>query len=193
MEVKTTVPVKLQRRLIRLISARNDMRCADDAFQRYMATDERDELGKHHLFLAMVMAYGRPFTENHGLGALTCEYSLFPDFPDPEMNVRHKRMMDLRNKFMGHSSIEGTKVWLLAPGSASPATGELAVGYGYALAKLDFLDPRFAVWLHQVVVALDPRLLDSVRLAAQEIGSKHLNPGERCLLDTGTKPFGWTQ
>jgi len=48
-------------------------------------------------------------------------------------------MWDLRNKFLGHSSIEGTKVWLL-PLEQRTCTNEMMTGYGHAVAKLHFLD-----------------------------------------------------
>jgi len=44
----------------------------------------------------MVLAYCRPFTMNEGIGSLRGEYPAFPDFSDADMNLRHKRMMDLR-------------------------------------------------------------------------------------------------
>ena len=105
------IPLSAQKRLLRLISARTDMMYADDAFRHFMLTS--DESARHHLFLAMVLAYCRPFTENYGIGSLRCEYPAFPDFPDADMNLRHKRFLDLRNKLLGHSSIEGTKVLLV--------------------------------------------------------------------------------
>ena len=101
---------------------------ASEAFHLFMATD--NEGARYHFFLSMVLAYCRPFTENNGIGSLQCEYPSFPNFSDTDMNLRHQRMIDLRNKFLGHSSIEGTKVYLLAPGAVSPATGDTAVGYG---------------------------------------------------------------
>lgn len=167
------------------------MNFASDAFHRFMAVN--DDVARHHFFLSMVMAYGRPFTKNHGIGSLRCEYPSFPDFPDADMNLRHKRMMDLRNKLLGHSSVEGTKVWLLAPGATSPASGETAVGYGYAVAKLDFTKPDFVSELHDIIEVLANRLDADIRKVAKEIGSNYLKNGETCLLDTGKKLFEWTK
>ena len=94
----------------------------------------------------MVIAYGRPFTENHGIGSLRCEYPSFPDFPDADMNLRHQRMMDLRNKLLGDSSIEGIKVWLLAPGAVSPASGpDTAVGYRLRRREVGFYRAKICV------------------------------------------------
>ncbi len=163
---------------------------ASDAFERFIATD--GDVGRYHLFLSMVLAYCRPFTENHGIGSLRCEYPTFPDFPDAEMNERHKRMWDLRNRFLGHSSIEGTRVWLLAPRAANPATGAPVSDYDYLAEKLHFQDPRFATWLHDVVLALLSRLDSNVAVLCKEVGSHYLKDGEFYILDSG-KPFKWTQ
>jgi hypothetical protein len=155
-----------------------------------MAT-EGDE-GRYHLFVSMVLAYCRPFTENHGIGSLRCEYPAFPDFPDAELNERHERMWALRNRFLGHSSIEGTRVWLLAPGAVHPATEVPVCDYGYAVAKLHFMDPGFATWLHDVVLAVLSRLDLDIAVVCKEIGSNYLKDGEFCVLDSG-KPFKWTR
>src|SRR5882672_9207038 len=186
----TSIPASSQKRLLRLISGRTDMIYSSDAFHRFMAADG-DE-GRYHLFLSMVLDYCRPFTENHGIGSLRCEYPTFPDFPDAEMNERHKRMWDLRNRFLGHSSIEGTRVWLLAPGVAHPATGAPVSDYGYAAEKLHFLEPDFATWLHDVVRALLSRLDTDISVVCREIGSNYLKNGELYVIDSG-QPFKWTQ
>jgi hypothetical protein len=165
-----TIPLSSQKRLLRLISARTDMKFASDAFQQFMAA--KDEDARHHFFLSMVMAYGRPFTENHGIGSLLREYPSFPDFPYAGMNLRHKRMIDLRNKLLGHSSIEGTKVWLLAPGAISPASGGKAVGYGYAVAKLVFTKAGFVLELHDIVKVLANRLDADIRMVAKKMAKQ---------------------
>jgi hypothetical protein len=185
------IPLSSQKKLLRLISARTDLEFASDAFDRFMAAS--DEGARYHFFLSMVVAYCRPFTENIGIGSLRCEYPSFPDFADADMNVRHKRLMDLRNKMLGHSSIEGTRVWLLAPGAVSPADGETATGYGYAAAKLTFSEPAFVAWLHEVVKVLAQRLASDIRLACRVIGGKHLKHSEICLLHSGKNPFEWTK
>ena len=185
------IPVASQKRLIRLISARTDMKFASDAFQRFATANDTDT--KYDFLVSMTLAYCRPFTKNNGIGSLHCEYPSFPDFPDADMNLRHQRMIDLRNKLFGHSSIEGTKVWLLAPGAISPATGETAVGYGYASAKLDFTMPAFVSELHDLIEVLAKRLDADIKMVAKEIGSNYLKSGETCLLDTGSKLFAWTK
>jgi len=168
------------------------MMYASDAFQRFMATSDKG--AGYDFFLAMVLAYCRPFTENYGIGSLLCEYPSFPDYADADMNLRHKRLLDLRNKFLGHSSIEGTKVHLLAPGAISPASGDRAVGYGFAVEKLVFSEePSFVSELHDLVVVLSRRLDDDIRVVAKEVGSNYLQNGEVYQIDTGKRPFEWTQ
>jgi hypothetical protein len=189
--MSTTIPLSSQKRLLRLISAKTDMQYASDALRRFMATN--DEGARYHFFLAMVLAYCRPFTENYGIGSLLCEYPSFPDFADADMNLRHKRFLDLRNKFLGHSSIEGTKVHLLAPGATSPASGETSVGYGYAVEKLIFSEkPQFVLELHDVVTVLSRRLEDDIRMVAKEVGSSYLRNGDIFVIDTAKKIFKWT-
>ncbi len=168
------------------------MQYASDAFRRFEETD--NEGARYHLFLAMVVAYCRPFTENYGIGSLLCEYPSFPDFADADMNLRHTRLMDLRNKFLGHSSIEGTKVHLLAPGAISPASGDPAVGYGYAVEKLVFSEETgFVSELHDLVVVVSRRLDGDIGTVAKEVGSNYLKNGEVFQIETGKKPFEWTQ
>ena len=168
------------------------MKDASDAFQRYMATD--DEGARHHLFLAMVLAYCRPFTNNYGIGSLLCEYPLFPDFTDADMNLRHKRMIDVRNKLLGHSSIEGTRVHLLAPGATSLEHGVISQGYCYEMEKLVFSgEPQFVSDLHDIVGVLSRRLAADISVVSKEVGSKFLQNGEIYQLDTGKKTFEWTK
>src|SRR5439155_23733723 len=126
--MSTTIPLSAQKRLLRLISARADMEAASRSFDRYARAPDAGEQDDY--FLAMVVAYCRPFTENHGLGNLLVEYPRFPDFPDADLNLRHKRMCDLRHRFLSHSSLEGTKVRLLGPGAISGYSGKPSPGYG---------------------------------------------------------------
>ncbi len=186
------IPLACQKRLLRLISARADMQYASDAFRRFMACP--DNGARYHFFLSMVLAYCRPFTENNGIGSLRCEYPTFPDFADADMNLRHTRLLDLRNKFLGHSSIEGTRVYLVGPGAVSPMSGRLEHDYGWAIEKLMFSgEERFASWLHDLILTLSLRLNDDIKLVVKEVGSNYLKSGEVYVLDTGKNPFEWTQ
>ena len=190
--MSNTIPVKQQKRLLRLISARADMEAASRSFDRYTSTSDPGEQDDY--FLAMVVAYYRPFTENNGIGNLLVEYPSFPDFPDEDLNLRHKRICDLRHRFMSHSSLEGTRVRLLGPGAISGYSGKPSPGYGFDTQRLIFSTrPDFAKWLHELVVKLWERLRDDIQKLSDEVGSKHLKPGEIVPLDTGIDPFKWTK
>jgi len=103
-------------------------------------------------------------------------------------------MIDLRNKLLSHSSLEGTKVHLLAPGVISPFSGKPSVGYDYAVAKLAFShEPIFVSWLHDVVIKLWERLRADAGTRLAEVGSNHLKDGDNVILDTGVKAFDWTR
>ena len=143
----------------------------------------------YSLFLSMVVCYCRPFTESRGIGSLLHEYPNYPDWPDVEMNLRHDRMMEIRHNFLGHSCIEGSKVFLLSPGSKHPATGVTMTMYYYAVAKRQFLRPEFSAWLYQVIDALFRRLDEDIRTLAKEIGIAHLKEPEIYEFDTGVDAF----
>jgi|SRR6266536_161991 len=115
-----SIPKSSQKRLLRLVSARADMEYSTEAFRLFQAAWGTP--ADYHFFLSMVVCYCRPFTQGRGIGSILCEYPDYPDFPDPEMNTRHQRMMDIRHNFSSHSSIEGTRAYLLAPQSLHPAT-----------------------------------------------------------------------
>lgn len=113
----------------------------------------------------------------------------YPDWPDVEMNLRHDRMMEIRHNFLGHSCIEGSKVFLLSPGSKHPATGVTMTMYYYAVAKRQFLRREFSAWLYQVTDALFRRLDEDIRTLAKEIGIAHLKEPEIYEFDTGVDAF----
>jgi hypothetical protein len=139
----------------------------------------------------MVVSYSRPFTENHGLGSLLCEYPNYPDFDDPEMNLRHTRLLAIRHNFLSHSSVQGVKAFLLSPRSQNPISNAVSANYDYAVGRLVFLHPEYAPWLHQAVESLALRIDEDLAALVQEVGSRYLDEGESRELDTGKEPFGW--
>jgi hypothetical protein len=185
-----TIPKASQKRLLRLISARVDMEYASEAFHLFQAAS--GTAADYHLFLSMVVSYCRPFTQSHGIGSILCEYSDYPDYSDAEMNRRHQRMMDIRHKFGSHSSVEGTRVFLLAPQSTDPATGTVCSEFSYAVQKRHFLHPQFAPWLCQVVQAFAARLAADIRIVTKEVGSNYLDEGQVYELENGVDHFSWT-
>jgi hypothetical protein len=188
--LKGEIPKSSRTRLLRLISARADLDYASEALA--LLREASSEAARYHLFVSMVMAYYRPFTESKGIGSLRCEYPDFPDFDDEEMNMRHTRMHDIRNQFLGHSSIQGTHAVLLAPGSCDPSNGEVVASFHYAVAKRTFLRAPFMEWLATVIYALATRVAADLRAACAEIGSAYLSTGEIVELDTGHEDFTWT-
>jgi hypothetical protein len=139
----------------------------------------------------MVVSYARPFTESRGIGSLLCEYPDYPDFTDPEMNRRHKRMLQLRHSFFSHSSAEGMKAFVLAPGATHPVTGAVCDDYDYAVARLQFLHLEYAPWFVDVIDALRERLAHDIPLVIREIAGAYLQHGETVELETGIAPFEW--
>lgn len=184
-----TIPKASRKRLLRLISARADLDYAVEAYHLLQGISLVPV--RYHIFVSLVVAYCRPFTESEGIGSLRCEYPDYPDFEDAEMNVRHQRMLDIRNKFLGHSSLYGTQAFLLAPGSRNPATGETVTSYKYAVGKRQFLHPEFIQWLAPVIDALAIRLDNSLEAACAEIGAAYLSSGEIFELDKTHKDFTW--
>ena len=186
----TTIPKASQARLLRLISARADLDYATEAYHLLQGTALKPL--RYHLFVALVLAYCRPFTESEGIGSLRCEYPDYPDFSDAEMNTRHQRMVDIRDKFLGHSSIRGMQAFLLAPGAQNPANGETVTHYHYAVAKRHFLHPEFIQWLAPVIDALADRVSSDLGAACAEVGAAYLSPKQIFELDTAHEDFTWT-
>src|SRR6516164_11672146 len=164
-----SIPKHLQKRFLRLVSAHADMGYAMEAFG--VLQHAHSTPADYSLFLSMVVCYCRPFTEIRGIGSLKCEYRNYPDWPDAEMNLRHNRMMEIRHNFLGHSCIEGSKVFLLSPGSTHPTTGIRVPMHYYAIQKRQFLAPEFTAWLYQVIEALFLRLDHDIRTLAKIIGT----------------------
>lgn len=139
----------------------------------------------------MVMSYGRPFTESNGIGRIQCEYPGYPDFRDPEMNARHSRLVDIRHKFLAHSSAEGTKVMIVPPNIKNPVTQTTKSVFDHNVGKRAFLEPVFAAWLVEVIQAFKARLDTDVATQIQtEFGSaSHSATFE---IETGWDKFKWT-
>lgn len=159
-----------------------------DAYGHYTAS-----LGTpaaEHFFFAMVVAYGRPFFESHGVGLIKCEYPKYPDFTDHDMNLRHQRLIDLRNKFLAHSSAEGTRVMVIPSGLPDPLTGIAQNQFDHNVGKRTFLDPPYAHWLIDVIYAFKGRLDVDVKKQLKKEFEKKTEPFE---IETGWEGFKWTE
>jgi hypothetical protein len=140
----------------------------------------------------MVVAYGRPFTENYGVGQILYDY---PDYPanigDGDMLLRHSRLIDLRHKFLAHSSVEGTRVQIIPPGVANPLETPAKSTFDFVVGKRRFLDVRYVEWLRVAPESFKNRLhADIVHLLVELFGDdRELKvPFE---LPTGHENFKW--
>jgi hypothetical protein len=183
-------PPKQQKKLVRLISALSDMWDSVQA-ANLLVGGVPDEL-YGHLFLSMVVAYGRPFTENQGVGRIQCDYPRYPDFGDSEMSVRHSRLLDLRNKFLAHSSVEGTRVQIIPPGVPNPLEKPTKANFTFTMGKRTFAEVRYVEWLRVAPETFGRRLYSDIeQLVQQAFGAQ---PGLTAPfeLPTGYENFRWT-
>jgi hypothetical protein len=167
------------------------MQYARDAYDRLAACHAGGE--RYDCFLSFVVSYCRPFTENSGLGNLGLEFPNYPEeLPLSDAKVRHSRMMDLRNKFLSHSSLEGTKVVLLSSGAVDPGTGNTVKSYSWNIAKREFLDQRYADWLVQIVDSLSEKLTDLIESETTRLSERFLGIGEVREIPTPADDFTWS-
>jgi hypothetical protein len=179
---------KIQRRLCRLLSAHTDVRFAIHAYSQIVLCDNIDE--RYHPFLSMVICYCRPFTESRGIGSLLAEYPDFPDYPDTELNIAHKRLLTLRHDFLSHSSSVGSKVFLVFPGAVHPVTKKVVSVASFAVAKRTFDDPRYLDWLLATIKKLETRLARDIDSILGEL-SATVPSGTLIELATGADQWNW--
>jgi hypothetical protein len=144
-------------RLLRLVSAQRDMTYALSAYEAFKnATTDAE---RYHFLLSMVVSYGRPFTENRGIGNLEVDNRSFPDYDDSKMNLRHHRLLEIRHRFLAHSSADGTAIQVIPPGLPNPNTGETIASWSLNVGKREFLRPEFVAWLVDIIAHLNARLM----------------------------------
>lgn len=148
-------------------------------------------------FLAMVVAYARPFTANDGIGAVWQDYqdpASCPEFfNDPDMHRQHEQLMTLRNNFMSHSSVVGTKVKVYPPGYA-PANGAPPVSdFLFAPGKQRFADPRFVHSLLGLPRAFRDRLDKDIKALLLAVDPHHAKAKHAwpLTIEPDVKPFVW--
>lgn len=181
---------KQRKKLVRLISALSDMNDSIDAADLLIG-GAPDGLYPH-FFLSMVVAYGRPFFENYGVGRIQCDYPSYPDFGDSEMPVRHTRLIDLRNKFVAHSSAEGTRVQIIPPGVSNPLEVPLKSTFDFNIGKRTFSDIRYVEWLRIAPMAFKTRLHQDIRNLLAESFEDDAGLSAVFELPTGHENFKWT-
>jgi len=184
---------RIEKQFLRLASARADVFYARQAYD-LIRQCPFEEITLH-LFTSMVVSYCRPFTENHGLGNLLVEFPAYPDYEDAMMNLRHSRMMDVRHKFLSHSSVEGTKLVLIPPGVLNSLNQVKRDNWDYNIGKRQFVQPSqrsFIDWIAPVCDALGMRLDKKVHELLPLIGDQHGIADRAFEIDTGAESFQWT-
>lgn len=181
---------KQQTKLVRMISACADMHRSIEAADLILAGVSAEVYP--HLFLSMVVAYGRPFFENEGVGPIRCDYPDYPDFDDPDMCVRHHRLIDLRNKFLAHSSAEGTRVFIVPPNVRNPVDRTSQRHFDFMIGKRMFGEPALVPWLRAVPVAFKERLHADIRNLLSEVFGRDQGLDQIFELPTGHENFRWT-
>lgn len=181
----------VQKKILRLLSARADIDYSCSAFKMFEGSD--NPTIRYHALLAMVVSYCRPFTENFGLGNLKCEFPDYADIPLEDAQIRHQRMMDLRNKFLSHSSIEGAKVILLAPGAIDRRAQKVGRDYSWNIAKRGFIRREISVWLFELVDALRVKLDEEIGKTLRKVDPRQFDASGRLWLETPADDFKWTK
>ena len=185
-----TAPQRQQKKLVRLISALLDMLQSVEA-ANLLVRGVSDKL-YGHLFLSMVVAYARPFTENQGVGRIQCDYPRYPDFGDSEMSTRHSRLLDLRNKFLAHSSAEGTRVQIIPPGVPNPLGKPTQANFTFIMGKRTFADLRYVEWLRVAPEAFGRRLYSDIQQLIEQAFAAQSGMTTPFELPTGHENFQWT-
>ncbi len=181
---------KQQRKLVRLIGAVADMAESVDAAD--LLIKGVPEKLYQHVFVSMVVAYCRPFTQNYGVGRIQCDYPTYPDFGDSDMTLRHTRLFDLRNKVLAHSSAEGTRVQIIPPDVANPIRVTAKSSFDFNIGKRTFGDVRYIEWLRVAPATFKRQLYaDISELLVKAFGN---DPGLDAAfeLPTGHEKFQWT-
>jgi hypothetical protein len=181
---------KQQKKLVRLMSALSDMTDSIEAADLLMGGAPSTLY--QHFFLSMVVAYGRPFTENYGVGSIQCDYPSYPDFGDSEMPVRHARLLALRNKFLAHSSAEGTQIHVIPPGVANPLGIPPKSVFDFNIGKRTFNDLRYVEWLRVAPATFKSRLHSDINRLLTEAYAGDSGLDAPFELATGHEKFKWT-
>lgn len=120
------------------------------------------------------------------------QFPTYPDFGDTEMPVRHSRLLDLRHKFLAHSSAEGTRVQIIPSGITNPFGVAPKSTFDFKIGKRTFRDIGYVAWLRVAPVTFKSRLHSDIsQLLAESFGgdSELDAPFE---LPTGHESFQWT-
>jgi len=180
---------KAEKKLIRLISAYADIENSIRAGKLLISGCPNEIF--EDVFLSFVVFYGRPFTESYGVGCIICDYPKYPTFGDSEMSVRHSRMMDLRNKFLAHSSAEGTRIFAIPPNALPPRGGAIAPYFRLDIGKRVFGDIRYVGWLLELPKGFYLQLQTDIKNQLQEAFGSGGDLTQAFELATGHENFQW--
>lgn len=184
-----TSKTKDEKKLIRLISAYADIENSIRAGE--LLTSGCPEAIFEDAFCSFVVSYGRPFTENEGVGCILCDYPNYPNFGDSEMPVRHSRMMDLRHKFLAHSSAEGTRIFVIPPNVLPPRGGAAAPHFRLDIGKRVFGDVRFVKWLLDLPKGFYLQLQTDIKSQLKKTFGSRNELTQAIELATGHENFQW--
>jgi len=178
--------IKDEKKLIRLISAYADVKNSIRAGE-LLLSGVSDEISGD-IFSSFVMSYGRPFTENQGVGCIISDYPNYPTFGDSEMPVRHSKMMVLRNKFFAHSSAEGTRIFVIPPNALPPQGGAAEPYLRLNIGKRVFAEPEYVKWLLELPKGFYFQLQTDIKNQLQKTFGSVTEAFE---LATGYENFQW--
>ncbi len=182
---------KLEKKLLRLVSAWFDISYSVQAGQLLLNGVPNEIYG--HLFTSFVISYGRPFFESHRVGKILCDYPDYPRFGDADMPTRHQRMLDLRNKFIAHSSSEGTRVQIVPPGIVDPFNSRTRNEFGFNVGKRVFPEIQFVEWLIELPKHFKKQLETDIQILLAQCYSTRSNLNSVFELQTGHEDFAWNE
>ena len=162
--------------LYTLAVARTDMRAALAACEMLLLLPDEEWGADPYwaLHQAVVVAYGRPFSDNKPQGKLPARYSRFDDSRGREL---HKMLIEERNTAVAHSDLEHKQVLIYAPGTLHPGTGKPFTAYGtsvrrWGIDRAAFTEIRELI--HEVGATID---LDVQQLVMELYEGAKLPPG----------------
>ena len=108
------------------------------------------------------------------------------------MPLRHSRLIGLRNKFLAHSSVEGTRVQIVPPGVANPIGLLPKPEFDFNIGKRTFQDVRYVEWLRVAPDTFKTRLHADIRQLLYESFGCDSGLNAPFELPTGYESFRWT-
>jgi hypothetical protein len=180
---------KNEKKLLRLVSALNDVSDSIEAGQILLGGVP--ETVHRHLLISFVVSYGRPFFESYRVGKILCDYPDYPEFGDADMPVRHSRMLDLRNKFMAHSSAEGTRVQIIPPGVSNPVNLAIEREFNFNIGKRLFPENYFVAWLIELPKAFQAQLRTDIKSLLPQLYGERKDLNKAFELTTSHEDFQW--